>query len=337
HTPPQLKKALAAAVVAADPARAQERHDKEVARREVRLDPAPDGMAWLSLYTGAEDAVSTFTCLDTIAAHTDADDERGIDARRADAMTGIFANILSTGNLPDGATLPTVHGRRPQVRITVTEPVLAGDAQTPAVLHGYGPITAGTARTLAAHGYTQAAAAGPATTAGPPAAAGDQGVSAQQTTIKDQTSDAGHCAQARHTPSAPAASAGQHQAPVRTQAQGRALYDPDPMDEVLPRPRPPGHPDGSDPGELAGWVDSKNSRPSRRPGASEFGTPPGTTQGGPATAFLPAPESPPGAEPPPRPESPRTDSPPGEASWSAAEAPVAVRENQLGIMATDAY
>src|SRR5690625_6716603 len=49
----------------------------------------------------------------------------------ADAMTGIFATIMSTGNLPDGATMPSVHGRRPHVRITVTEPVLAGDAQTP--------------------------------------------------------------------------------------------------------------------------------------------------------------------------------------------------------------
>src|SRR5699024_7683645 len=317
---------------------------------EVRLDPAPDGMAWLSLYTGAEDAVSIFTCLDTLAGHTDADDERGIDARRADAMTGIFAHIMSTGNLPDGTTLPTVHGRRPQVRITVTEPVLAGDAQTPAVLHGYGPITAGTARALAAHGSTQAptpgppapagpaTTAGPATMAGPAAAAGHQGFTAQQTTITDQTSDAGHCEQAGHTPPAPVvATAGQQWAPARRRGQGRALYDPDPMGQMLPRPRPPGQPDGSDPGELAEWAGRKFGRPSRPPGASGLGTPPGTTQGGPATVSEPAPESPPGAEPPPRTESARMDSPPGEESWAAAEAPVVVLENQLGIMATDAY
>src|SRR5699024_9165464 len=117
-----------------------------------------------------------------------------------------------------------------------------------------------TARTLATRGTIQGATAGPPTATDPPAVAGPQVTSAHQMRITDQAAYAGHCAQA--TPQ-PAAAAGGHRALVRKQAQIRALYDPDPMDEAIPRPRPPGEPDGSDPGELAQWVGKKITRPSK--------------------------------------------------------------------------
>ena len=155
HTPPQLKKALAAAVIAADPAKAAERHEKEVGQRCVTFEPAAHGMSWLSMYLPAEEGLSAYTCLDAIAARGSGDDERGIDARRADAFTGIFTQIMASGRLPDGAALPTHHGQSPHLRFSITAPVLAGDEHTPALLHGYGPICADTARALAMQSETQ--------------------------------------------------------------------------------------------------------------------------------------------------------------------------------------
>ena len=149
HTPPQLKKALAAAVIATDPAKAEARHEREVEQRRVMFEPAAHGMSWLSMYLPAQDGLSIYTCLDAIAATGSAGDERSIDARRADAASTIFTQIMASGALPDGTGLPTHHGRSPHLQMSVTAPVLAGDEHTPALLHGYGPICAGTARKLA--------------------------------------------------------------------------------------------------------------------------------------------------------------------------------------------
>lgn len=156
HTPPQLKKALAAAIIAADPARAEQRHQREVRERHLIFEPAAHGMSWLGVYLPAEDGLNIFTCLDAQATSTSAEDERGIDARRVDALTGLFESIMASGRLPDGASLPTHHGRTPHIRFSVTAPVLAGDDQTPALLHGYGPIGAETARQLARRAGTDA-------------------------------------------------------------------------------------------------------------------------------------------------------------------------------------
>lgn len=158
HTPPQLKKALAAAVIATDPVKAEERHEKEVTQRCVTFEPAAHGMSWLGMYLPAEQGLSIYTCLDAMAATSSADDERGIDARRADAVTGIFSQIMSTAKQPDGTLLPTHHGQSPHLRLSITAPVLAGDEHTPALLHGYGPISAGTARTLAMQAKAEAEA-----------------------------------------------------------------------------------------------------------------------------------------------------------------------------------
>src|SRR5699024_4109951 len=149
HTPPQLKKALAAAVIATDRSKAKERHEKEVKERCVTFEPAPHGMSWLGVYLPAEDGLSIYTFLDAIAADHAADDERCINARRADALTGIVTSMLADGQLLDGLSLPRHHGPLPHLHLSITAPVLAGDEHTPALLHGYAPIDAGHARTLA--------------------------------------------------------------------------------------------------------------------------------------------------------------------------------------------
>src|SRR5699024_3092425 len=86
---------------------------------------------------------------DALAANHAADDDRCINARRADALTGILTSMLADGKLLDGTSLPTHHGQLPHLHLSITAPVLAGDEHTPALLHGYGPIDAGHARALA--------------------------------------------------------------------------------------------------------------------------------------------------------------------------------------------
>src|SRR5699024_2392723 len=153
-----------------------------------------------------------------------------------------------------------------------------------------------------------------------------------------QTAYAGHCTDVGQTAPAPlAATVGEQRASARRRAQVRALYDPDPMDEVIPRPRPPGEPDGSDPGEIAEWVGRKFGRRSGRRSTSEFGVPSGTARSVPATTSEPGARSLSGARSSPAADSPPgNESPPGAGSSVLVESPAAVLENQLGIMATDA-
>src|SRR5699024_9365472 len=177
----------------------------------------------LSLYTRAEDALSIYTCIDALAARTHATDPRGIHARRADALTGVFDSIMATGDHPDGTTLPTRGGQRPHLRITLTEPVLAADAHTPAVLHGYGPITAGTARSLAGVG----------------------------------TLEPSPEARSSTRSSRPDSPDGSPDGPTLL----RQWLDP--LVEYLPPARSPGEPDGTDPAALVDWFTDRTRHVSR--------------------------------------------------------------------------
>jgi len=148
HTPAQLKKKLAEAVLVADPEAAEERHQVQRAQRHVSCQPVEDGMAWFGAYLPVEDAAAAFTCIDSMAAHRKDGDERGIAARRADAFTQIFTEALASGRTPGGQALPLHQGVPAHLRLSITAAVLAGDAQTPALLHGFGPITAPAARRM---------------------------------------------------------------------------------------------------------------------------------------------------------------------------------------------
>ncbi|BDZ54116.1 HNH endonuclease signature motif containing protein [Agromyces marinus] len=124
--------------------------------RRIHLDPAPDGMAWLSRFIGAERAVAIVDRLDSLAAAS-ADRARqsppaGLrDARtHAQRCVDLAADLLVSGVLDGGAAADT---RRIVPRVTVTVPVLSllGATDEPAELDGYGPIDAETARVIAAH------------------------------------------------------------------------------------------------------------------------------------------------------------------------------------------
>lgn len=147
-TPAELRKKLAEAALVTEPEVAEERHQAQRAERHVSCEVVDHGMAWFSAYLPVEDAATVFTCIDSIAAHRQEGDERGIDARRADAFTQIFTEVLASGRTPGGDRLPLRQGVPAHLRLSVTAPVLAGDAETPALLHGFGPITAPAARRL---------------------------------------------------------------------------------------------------------------------------------------------------------------------------------------------
>ncbi len=137
----QLRAALARAVIAADPDGAHHRHTQAYADRRVVLTPVADGMAELWALLGAADATALYRRLTTLAraAKTSAPAGRSMDARRADALTGL-------AHAAPGEPAP------PLVHITVAASTLLGADQHPADLAGYGPITAAEARRIAADG-----------------------------------------------------------------------------------------------------------------------------------------------------------------------------------------
>jgi hypothetical protein len=86
----QSRAATRRAVLSTDPSAAQQR--TEQAKRE-RLWPESDGMAMLSAYLPAADAVGVYAVLDEYARRSGgAGDEREMDARRADALVDLALN-----------------------------------------------------------------------------------------------------------------------------------------------------------------------------------------------------------------------------------------------------
>ena len=145
----QLRAALAHAVILVDPAGAEHRHQEAHADRRVVLTLAGDGMAELWALMGAADATALYRRLTKLAKASS--DGRSMDARRADALAG-FAHA--------GEPRP----RAPAlVEISIAASTLLGADDQPAELAGYGAITAGEARRIAADGRWRRLLADPAT------------------------------------------------------------------------------------------------------------------------------------------------------------------------------
>jgi hypothetical protein len=99
-------------------------------------------MAGLTATLPAPQATAIYDRLDAIARNADPTDERGMDARRADAMADL---LLATQ--PGQVTDPLA-----RVHVTVPASTLLGAAEEPGDLAGYGPIPADLARQTAASG-----------------------------------------------------------------------------------------------------------------------------------------------------------------------------------------
>lgn len=134
-----------------DPAAAKRRQARAKAGRSVRLELTTDGMAWLSAHVPAAQAVAAYERLDGLAnslpdAFEDGHpDERSMDAKRADVLTGL---LLGAAVSPEGTVTPPA-----PVHVHVIIDGRAGRAGDehpgmPGDIARLGPVTADTVRDL---------------------------------------------------------------------------------------------------------------------------------------------------------------------------------------------
>jgi len=179
QAPGQLRVATRRAVLSTDPAAVRKRAEQARRERGVQMWPEPDGMATLSAYLPAADAVGVFAVLDEHARRAGSPgDERTMDARRGDALVDLV--LGPTGYCSAGTKAAQEHtnksdradaaegtgglagcrcqcglcrrGGGVDVRVTIPYTALLGADDLPGDLAGYGPIPAAVARDLASTG-----------------------------------------------------------------------------------------------------------------------------------------------------------------------------------------
>lgn len=150
RTAEQLRSRIRRAALAADPEAARRAHVRARRDRHVELHPVHDGMAWLHAFLPGPEAVAVHAALTAMADAQGPDDERPMDARRADALVDAVTRWLDAGTTPDGTPLPTRQRRRPHLAVTASAATLLGLDEQPCHLAGYGPISAQMAREIAA-------------------------------------------------------------------------------------------------------------------------------------------------------------------------------------------
>jgi hypothetical protein len=95
QTAGQLRGSLARAIISTDPGGAAQRHQRARRDRRVAVHPQLDGMASLWALLSAPDALSAYEWLTRLARGMGAEDPRGMDARRADLLTGLLTGRLT--------------------------------------------------------------------------------------------------------------------------------------------------------------------------------------------------------------------------------------------------
>lgn len=141
-----------------EPMTRERRSAERVAERGVWVEPARDGMAYLTAYLPAADAWAAYNRIsdianqlgrtdrraDSVDASGDVPDDRTLPQRRAD----VFRDLLFDGVMPAHGTGT---GIRPTVLVTVPVMTLLGhDTAEVASIEGHGPISDAEARRLAA-------------------------------------------------------------------------------------------------------------------------------------------------------------------------------------------
>jgi hypothetical protein len=143
QTPGEFKAAVRRAIATHDSADLNERHRKAVEQRHVFKEVDQDGMGWLNLFTAVDGIETVWTAVNAWAVKTQTDDSRSLDQRRADALVDICSAALAMPGLP------TAHGLRPAVNVTLAATTLAGADDQPGYVNGE-PVPADVARRLAA-------------------------------------------------------------------------------------------------------------------------------------------------------------------------------------------
>jgi hypothetical protein len=131
-----------------DPSTMVERVATAFENRAVTIDPAPDGMAYLTAYIGAVDAAAIHDRLTQTATRVrDDGDSRTLTALRADVLVDALLVDALLGRRE--GTHETFRGVTPTVVVTVPVQTLLGGDE-PGTLEGVGPLDAATARRLTA-------------------------------------------------------------------------------------------------------------------------------------------------------------------------------------------
>ncbi len=115
------------------------------ADRHVRIEPAHDGMAWLTAHLPAATAASIDARLTDTAGHLRAleGEERTTAQLRADVLADLLLGEAQMSTSPEQTSSPVPAARRgirPTVSVTVPARRMLGHGDGPAVLDGYGPI-----------------------------------------------------------------------------------------------------------------------------------------------------------------------------------------------------
>lgn len=141
------------------PVTAETAHRHQYEQRKVTARPEPDGMATLTVYSGADEVIQIFTTLTAAADALDDDDPRTMPQRRADLIhawsipaettAAARTTAVAAGDGRPGV-LPLWQGRRPAIQVTVALSTLLGLDDQPAELAGHGSIPASLARRIAA-------------------------------------------------------------------------------------------------------------------------------------------------------------------------------------------
>jgi hypothetical protein len=153
--------AVAYAVTKVDPDAAARRRIRATASRDVTVQPQPGtGMAWVTAYLPAHEALGCMNVLNALAEATRAHDTANGDTPRpwGHARADHLVALLATAGeeLAVSGQAPTHHGRiRLAVNVLVDLPTLLGLAENPGQIPGYGPIDPDLARELAADGTWQ--------------------------------------------------------------------------------------------------------------------------------------------------------------------------------------
>jgi Domain of unknown function (DUF222) len=152
------KRAIARAVIAADPLGATARAKDQARERSVRREPGYDGSAMLTAIGPAAAIDTIYTALSAtgrqlklarLRARSSADAapdpvDTSMDACRFDALEALCAGALADPGLP------THQHARPAVQVTIDLATLLGLAERPGELIGHGAIPPAIARELAA-------------------------------------------------------------------------------------------------------------------------------------------------------------------------------------------
>ncbi|MQA79367.1 MAG: DUF222 domain-containing protein [Streptosporangiales bacterium] len=133
----EFRAALRRAVMAVDPAGAQDRAAWRVRDRAAWVKPLPDGVSAFTTIMAGDTAAAAWTRVDDLARTATTGDERTLDQRRADTVADLLLGTLP-GHAPPAA----------RVEVTVSADTLLGGTE-PGELHGHGPIPAPLARDIA--------------------------------------------------------------------------------------------------------------------------------------------------------------------------------------------